>query len=71
MVDDVDAKDLAADTGMAAVSESEASQEPATNVRHDSVRSRVRLATVDNFQGWIPVNQHWVPLYSLCLSAII
>ena len=30
---------------------SDAAQEPATNVCRDTVRRRVRLATVDNFQG--------------------
>ena len=32
---------------------SKAAQEAATNVCHDTVRRRVRLATVDNFQGWL------------------
>ncbi len=44
MVDDINSKEAADEAA-------EPSQEPATNICHDTVGKRVRLATVDNFQG--------------------
>lgn len=56
IVDDLDAAGAADDEGQAIPADS--AQEPATRIRHDTVRARVRLATVDNFQG----EKFWVDL---------
>ncbi|KAK9847950.1 hypothetical protein WJX84_010168 [Apatococcus fuscideae] len=49
IVDDIDSSGLTGPENPEAASD--AAQEPATNICHDTVRRRVRLATVDNFQG--------------------
>lgn len=46
----------------------DASQEPVTNIRRETVRQRVRLATVDNFQGLSPRQLPNAAQYALLCS---